>query len=124
MCRGTGAVARGVCGYSPRAILKLPNTLSRAEVESLLAAPPADAPRGLRDRTMLEVLYAAGLRVSELAGLTLADVNLSAGFVRVRGKGSKERLVPLGRAAMAALKGYLESARPALLRGRDVKVLF
>ena len=109
---------------SPRPILTLPDTLSRPEVESLLAVPPAHTPRGVRDRTMLEVLYAAGLRISELVGLTLADVNLGAGFVRVRGKGSKERLVPLGRVAIAALKDFLESARPALLKGREVKTLF
>ncbi len=109
---------------APRPILKLPDTLSRAEVEALLAAAPADTPRGARDRTMLEVLYAAGLRISELVGLTLADVDLSAGFVRVRGKGSKERLVPLGRMALAAVRDYLASARPALVRGRAVKTLF
>jgi integrase/recombinase XerD len=109
---------------APRAILKLPDTLSRAEVEALLAVPPADTPRSARDRTMLEVLYAAGLRISELVGLTLADVNLAGGFVRVHGKGSKERLVPLGRMALGAVKDYLESNRPALLKGRQVKTLF
>ena len=109
---------------APRPILRLPDTLSRPEVECLLAAPPADTPRGVRDRTLLEVLYAAGLRISELVGLTLADLNLAGGFVRVRGKGSKERLVPLGRAAIAAVKEYLGSARPALLQGRAVKALF
>ncbi len=109
---------------APRPILKLPDTLSRTEIEALLAVPPADTPRGVRDRTMLEVLYAAGLRISELVGLTLADVNLAGGLVRVRGKGSKERLVPLGRMAIAALKDYLESSRPALLKGRQVKALF
>ena len=109
---------------APRPILKLPATLSRQEVEALLAAPPADMPRGVRDRTMLEVLYAAGLRISELVGLTLADLNLPAGFVRVRGKGSKERLVPLGRLAVAAVRSYLDSWRPALLKGRDVTTLF
>jgi integrase/recombinase XerD len=109
---------------APRPILRLPDTLSRPEVESLLAAPPADTPRGVRDRTMLEVLYAAGLRISELVGLTLADVDPAGGFVRVRGKGSKERLVPLGRAAIAAMRDYLGSARPALLNGRAVKTLF
>jgi integrase/recombinase XerD len=109
---------------APRPILRLPDTLSRPEVESLLAAPPADAPRAVRDRTMLEVLYAAGLRISELVGLALADVNLSGGYVRVHGKGSKERLVPLGRSALGALRDYLQSARPALLKGREVKTLF
>lgn len=108
----------------PRPILRLPDTLSREEVETLLAAPPADTPRGQRDRAMLEVLYAAGLRISELVNLTLADVNVPAGFVRVRGKGSRERLVPLGRMALAALKAYLASVRPALLKGREVKTLF
>ena len=109
---------------TPRPILKLPDTLSRPEVEALLAAPPAHTPRGVRDRTMLEVLYAAGLRISELVGLTLADMNLSAGFVLVRGKGSKERLVPLGRIAIAAVRDYLASARPALVKGREVRTLF
>ena len=102
----------------------LPKSLSEADVEALLAAPEVDDPLGLRDRTMLEVLYACGLRVSELVGLTLEQVNLRQGVVKVFGKGSKERLVPLGEEAIGWLERYLREARGDLLGGRPSDVLF
>ncbi|MBH9406844.1 site-specific tyrosine recombinase XerD [Pseudomonas aeruginosa] len=102
----------------------LPKSLSEADVEALLAAPEVDDPLGLRDRTMLEVLYACGLRVSELVGLTLEQVNLRQGVVKVFGKGSKERLVPLGEEALGWLERYLREARGDLLGGRPSDVLF
>ncbi|UQY33281.1 site-specific tyrosine recombinase XerD [Pseudomonas fulva] len=102
----------------------LPKSLSEADVETLLAAPDLDDPIGLRDRAMLEVLYACGLRVSELVGLTLEQVNLRQGVLRVFGKGSKERLVPMGEEAIGWVERYCREARPALLAGRPADVLF
>jgi integrase/recombinase XerD len=102
----------------------LPKSLSEADVEALLAAPELDDPIGLRDRAMLEVLYACGLRVSELIGLTLEQVNLRQGVLRVFGKGSKERLVPLGEEAIAWIERYSKEARPLLLGGKPSDVLF
>ncbi|TBW08163.1 site-specific tyrosine recombinase XerD [Azotobacter chroococcum subsp. isscasi] len=102
----------------------LPKSLSEADVEALLAAPESDDPLGLRDRAMLEVLYACGLRVSELVGLRLEQLNLRQGVVRVFGKGSKERLVPLGEEAIVWLERYLAEARSLLLGGRPSDVLF
>ena len=98
----------------PRRPRRLPKNLSEAQVEALLAVPETTTPLGLRDRAMLETLYATGLRVSELVGLTRAQVALDAGVVRVVGKGSKERLVPLGEEAVAWLVRWLADARPAL----------
>jgi integrase/recombinase XerD len=109
---------------SPRPWRSLPRYLEASEVEALLGAPETDLPRGQRDRALLEVLYATGLRVSELVGLRREDVNLEAGFVQVRGKGGKERLVPLGDQARAAVRQFLEKGRGALLKGRDSTVLF
>ena len=102
----------------------LPKSLSEADVEALLAAPDLDDPVGLRDRAMLEVLYACGLRVTELISLTLEQVNLRQGVLRVFGKGSKERLVPLGEEALAWIERYSKEARPFLLDGRPSDVLF
>ncbi len=102
----------------------LPKSLSEADVEALLAAPELDDPIGLRDRAMLEVLYACGLRVCELIGLTLEQVNLRQGVLRVFGKGSKERLVPLGEEAIAWIERYSKEARPFLLDGKPSDVLF
>jgi len=102
----------------------LPKSLSEADVEALLQAPDLDDPIGLRDRAMLEVLYACGLRVSELVGLTLEQVNLRQGVLRVFGKGSKERLVPLGEEAIAWIERYSREARPLLLGGKPSDVLF
>ena len=96
---------------APRAFVALPHFLSVVEVDCLLAAPDLGDPIGRRDRAMIEVLYATGLRVSELVNLRLDGINLEAGFVRCFGKGSKERVVPLGASARDAVKVYLESGR-------------
>jgi integrase/recombinase XerD len=109
---------------SPRTWRTLPKVLSSAEVETLLAAPDRAAPLGLRDAAMLEVLYATGLRVSELTALRLGDLHLDGGYLRCVGKGSKERVAPLGGEADAALQRYLALGRPALLRARRSDVLF
>ncbi|WP_417661204.1 site-specific tyrosine recombinase XerD [Pseudomonas sp.] len=102
----------------------LPKSLSEADVEALLAAPELDDPIGLRDRAMLEVLYACGLRVTELISLTLEQVNLRQGVLRVFGKGSKERLVPLGEEAILWIERYIKEARAFLLDGKPSDVLF
>ncbi|HEX6592139.1 MAG TPA: site-specific tyrosine recombinase XerD [Moraxellaceae bacterium] len=109
---------------SPRLGRPLPKDMSEAEVEALLAAPETATPLGLRDRAMLELLYACGLRVSELVGLRIDQPNLRGGFLRVTGKGSKERLVPMNQAAMDWLLRYVEEARPALLAGSPTEALF
>ncbi len=102
----------------------LPKSLSESEVEALLAAPDAGDPVELRDRAMLELLYATGLRVSELVGLTLDRLSLNQGVARVVGKGSKERLVPVGEEALHWLQRYLAQARPLLLAGSLSPLLF
>ena len=102
----------------------LPKSLSEADVEALLAAPDIGEPIGLRDCAMLEVLYACGLRVTELISLTLEQVNLRQGVLRVFGKGSKERLVPLGEEAMVWVARYVRDSRPLLLDGKPSDVLF
>ncbi len=109
---------------APRLGRALPKSLTEAQVERLLAAPDVATALGLRDRAMLEVLYATGLRVSELIALTPAQVSLGAGVVRVTGKGDKERLVPLGEEALDWLQRYLRDARSALVRERATDVLF
>jgi integrase/recombinase XerD len=109
---------------SPRQWLNLPKYLSGHQVEGLLAAPDAAKPRGLRDRAMLELLYACGLRVSELVNLRLADVDAQLGYIRVDGKGGKHRFVPAGRQALNAIENYLAGARGALLKGRHSGALF
>ncbi len=109
---------------TPRNWPRLPRTLSLADVEALLAAPGDASAREIRDAAMLEVLYATGLRVSELVGLRLGDVHLDAGYVRCWGKGSKERVVPLGGEAEARLQRYLAEARSTLLKGRRSDVVF
>ncbi|HEY0634819.1 MAG TPA: site-specific tyrosine recombinase XerD [Gammaproteobacteria bacterium] len=103
---------------SPKLGRPLPKSLSEEEVEALLDAPDSRSALGLRDRAMLEVLYATGLRVSELVGLTLGQINLQQGGVKVIGKGRKERLVPLGEVAVEWLERYLRESRPLLL-GRE-----
>jgi integrase/recombinase XerD len=108
----------------PKRVPRFPKSLSEADVEALLAAPDMDSPRGLRDRAMLEVLYASGLRVSELVGLKTFEANLDAGVVRILGKGSKERLVPLGEEAVSWVQRYAREARPALLKRRSSDALF
>jgi integrase/recombinase XerD len=102
----------------------LPKSLSEADVEALLVAPAVEEPLGLRDRAMLEVLYACGLRVTELISLTLEQVNLRQGVLKVFGKGSKERLVPLGEEAMHWIERYVREARGFLLAGKPSDVLF
>jgi len=109
---------------SPRLGRSLPKSLTETEVELLLDAPDSDTALGLRDRAMLEVLYATGLRVSELVGLCLDQVNLRQGVVRVLGKGNKERLVPLGEEALHWLERYLRHARPGFFRGQPDATLF
>ncbi len=109
---------------SPRLPRRLPKNLTEAEVEALLAAPDVSTPLGLRDRAMLETLYATGLRVSELVGLGQGQVALDMGVVRVLGKGSKERLVPLGEEAVAWIRRYVADARPALAGGATTDALF
>ena len=109
---------------APRLPKPLPKSLSESEVEALLAAPDVETPLGMRDRAMLEALYAAGFRVSELVGLPLAAVSLTDGVVRILGKGSKERLVPLGEEAQDWIQRYAHEARPALLKGRSSEALF
>lgn len=108
----------------PRFGLKLPDVISVAEITRLIETPDTATHKGLRDAAMLELLYAAGLRVSELLHLRLRDINLEAGFVRVFGKGAKERLVPLGGHAREKLDGYIKIARPVLLKNRTSAYLF
>ena len=108
---------------NPKLGRPLPDTLTEMDVEQLLAAPDLETPLGLRDRTMLEVLYACGLRVSELTELRLGQINLRQGVIRILGKGSKERLVPMGEEAINWLTRYLADARGELLKdnlGQDV----
>jgi integrase/recombinase XerD len=109
---------------SPKLPRGLPKSLTEEDVESLLAAPAVEDALGLRDKAMLETLYASGLRVSELVTLKLGQVSQDMGVVRVVGKGSKERLVPLGEEALAWIRRYVREARPRLLRGRSSDDLF
>jgi integrase/recombinase XerD len=105
--------------HGPRKTQRLPRVLSREEVASLLREPKGSEPLALRDRALLEVMYACGLRVSEVIGLELADIDLEEGMLCARGKGSKERVVPVGRQAVAALRAYCARARPALAASRS-----
>ena len=109
---------------SPRTVRSLPRLLSTLEVESLLAAPSGSDPRALRDRAMFEVIYASGLRVSELVGLKLSDINRDIGCLSTLGKGSKQRLVPLGEVALSALEEYLADGRALLKPATDCQYLF
>lgn len=108
----------------PKGDAPLPKMLSEAEVALLLEAPETESILGLRDRAMLELMYACGLRVSELVGLRFGDLNLEAGFVRVMGKGGCERVVPFNEAAEALCRRYLAVARPALVRGAKCDAVF
>jgi integrase/recombinase XerD len=108
----------------PKLPRSLPKALTESQIDALLAAPDTDTPLGLRDRAMLELMYAAGLRVSELVTLPATAVNLRQGVLRVTGKGSKERLVPLGEESQHWLETYLARARPALTGKRSVTALF
>ena len=109
---------------SPRKPQSLPKFLSGEQVEALVAAPDLTRPAGLRDRAMIELLYASGPRVSELCQVRLSDLNLEMGILKVTGKGNKQRLIPVGRAAQEAVRRYLEEGRSALLKGKASKYLF
>jgi integrase/recombinase XerD len=108
----------------PRSRARLPKVLSRDEVVRLLAQPRGSSPAALRDRALLETMYACGLRASEAIGIELSELDLEAGIVRTRGKGSKERIVPIGSSAIACLTAYLERARPQLVGLRDEPHVF
>ena len=103
---------------------RFPKTLTEAQVDALLSAPPRDTPLGLRDHAMLELMYASGLRVSELVGLKTFHLSLNDGVLRIMGKGSKERLVPFGLVARQAINQYLHDARPVILGGQQTDDLF
>lgn len=109
---------------SPKMGKALPHYLNAGDLERLLAAPAADKPLGLRDRAMLQLVYASGLRVTELCGVELNDLNLTLGYLRVTGKGNKQRLVPMGQTAMTAIESYITGGRPAILQGRASRYLF
>jgi integrase/recombinase XerD len=109
---------------SPKQWQNIPNFLNLEEVERLIRAPQESRPTGLRDRAMLEVLYATGLRVSELCRLGISDIDPTLGVLRTTGKGNKQRLVPIGRSALRALEAYRATGRPALLKGRASRYLF
>ncbi|MBE9536799.1 MAG: site-specific tyrosine recombinase XerD [Proteobacteria bacterium] len=108
----------------PRSFRTLPDVLSPEEVERLIKTPETKEPIGMRDRAMFELLYATGLRVSELVGVEVNRLNLEVGFLVVLGKGSKERVVPMGEIAMDWIKGYIRSARVKTLKGRESNFLF
>ncbi len=109
---------------SPKLPQRLPSDLSESEVDSLLAAPELDDPIQLRDKAMMELLYATGLRVSELVGLSMESVSLRQGLVRVTGKGGKERLVPMGEEAVFWIERFIDEARATLLKGLTSDVVF
>ena len=109
---------------APRRSRKLPQVLTRGEIEKLLSQPRGTEPASLRDRALLELMYACGLRASEAIGLELLDVDIEEGVLRARGKGSKERIVPIGQAALRALRIYLERGRPGLVKGTPEPHLF
>ncbi|MBE7414984.1 MAG: site-specific tyrosine recombinase XerD [Deltaproteobacteria bacterium] len=123
---GKGAVNESPCLKvdMPKVPQKLPEFLSIAEVERLLSAPSPDTALGLRDKAMLETLYATGLRVSELTNLRASNISLQGGYLTAFGKGSRERMVPLGDAAMHWLKRYIDEARPSFLGNRRSGALF
>ena len=108
----------------PKTIRHLPKVISEQEVEKLLSAPNTKSNYGLRDRAMLETLYATGLRVSELVNLTLSQINLQAGVVRVTGKGNKQRLVPMGQEAITWIEKYIDKSRPELIKKRVTDAVF
>jgi integrase/recombinase XerD len=109
---------------SPKTARKLPEILTRGEMERLLEQPDVKTPLGMRDRAMLEMLYAAGMRVSELMDLPLNQVNLEGGFVLLYGKGSKERVVPIGQEALKWVASYLKTVRGGFMKGRESPSLF
>jgi integrase/recombinase XerD len=109
---------------SPKLGRGLPKALNEGQVEALLEAPDVGSPLGLRDRTMIELMYATGLRVSELISLEAVNLGINQGVVRVMGKGGKERLVPLGEEALSWLQRYLQDSRPVMLQGADCPLVF
>ena len=109
---------------SPKQWQSLPKLLNAQELDSLFGAPDLATPTGLRDRAMLEILYAAGLRVSELCQIAMTDLEQDLGVLRVNGKGNKQRLVPVGKSALAAVRDYMESGRASLLKQRASRYLF
>ena len=109
---------------APRQWQSLPKYLNNQQINSLISAPDVTRPQGLRDRAMVEFLYAAGLRVSELCGVRVSDLEMNMGFVRVVGKGNKHRIVPVGKSALEAVTRYLESGRARLLKGKASPYLF
>jgi len=121
-----GAIGSDPTEYlrTPRQWQTIPKFLNLEEIEKLIQAPDATRPTGIRDRAMLEVLYASGLRVSELCHLGLGDLNASLGFLKTTGKGNKQRLVPVGKDAVQAVERYLAEGRGALLKGRTSRYLF
>jgi len=109
---------------SPKIWKRVPEVLTPAEVEKLITAPNIRKPKGLRDRAILELMYATGLRVSEISKLEVVNLDMEVGYVRTLGKGSKERIVPLGESSLHFLKRYLSEARSGLLKGRESPYLF
>ena len=109
---------------TPRQWQTIPKYLNLEEIEKIIQAPDASRPTGLRDRAMMELLYASGLRVSELCKVGVGDLNLEMGVLRTTGKGNKQRLVPVGKTAVLAVRAYLETGRAALLKGRASRYLF
>ena len=109
---------------SPKQWQNIPKFLNREQIEKLLTTPDVAKPTGVRDRAMLELLYATGLRVSELCAVRIADLQFEAGVLRTIGKGNKQRLTPVGKSALAAVREYLRTARPKLLSGRSSPFLF
>jgi integrase/recombinase XerD len=109
---------------TPRQWQTIPKYLNREEIDKIIEAPDLSRANGLRDRAMMELLYASGLRVSELCKAGLGDLNLELGVLRTTGKGNKQRLVPVGKAAILAVRAYLEGGRPQLLKGRASRYLF
>ena len=109
---------------APKIGQALPHYLNAGDMERLLEAPPAGTPNGMRDRAMLQLLYASGLRVSELCAVELNDLNLTLGYLRVTGKGNKQRVAPMGQTAIRAIEAYVTAGRPAILKGRASRYIF
>ncbi len=125
LVREGGATADPTASIAlPRQWRTVPKYLAPEEIDKLLAAPTLDKPVGIRDRAMLELLYASGPRVSELCSIQVRDIDLELGVVRVTGKGNKQRLIPTGKSAIAAIRHYLENGRGPILNGRPSRYLF
>jgi integrase/recombinase XerD len=109
---------------TPKQWKTIPKFMNLSQIDKLLQAPDGSTPTGIRDRAMLELLYATGLRVTELCRVGVSELNLDIGVLRTTGKGNKQRIVPVGRSAIAAVRKYLETARPRILKGRGSRFLF